>query len=355
MKQDKHPVEVAVRALDVGYFNTKYTLGRTLKGDSNPIQVAMFPSIAPALTATDMLGSKGAVEADVSIVRLNKVLYVVGPGAINFTSGSEPRTVERDYCRTDKYLALCLGAMDYMAAAANASLEFVIGTLVVGLPLNTYVKHSDNLAQKLSGEHLIEGKPGEVRRRITVRNVEVMVQPHGALVHFGCRRSAAALAGWNLVMDPGGGTLDWFMSNGEEPAFKRSGAYPKAMLHCAYAVADSISAEWRYQVPIMTIIDEALRARAPTFTVGTRTYEMADFRPAVDAVLREAVKVMTERTGPLDAVRRILLTGGGAGVLREFLARAMPELEAAIELEDEPVFSNVRGFHAAGEANAQGI
>src|SRR5690606_2737405 len=59
MKQDKHPVEVAVRALDVGYFNTKYTLGRALNGDSNPIQVAMFPSIAPALTATDMLGSKG--------------------------------------------------------------------------------------------------------------------------------------------------------------------------------------------------------------------------------------------------------------------------------------------------------
>lgn len=353
MKQDHPPVEVAVRALDVGYFNTKYTLGRALRGDQSPIQVSLFPSLAPALADTDMVGASSTAEANVCLVRVNGVAYAVGPGALTLTGGSEPRSIESNYCMTDKYHALTLGALDYMAAAAGASLEFVIGTLVVGLPLNTYLQFSDALAQRLTAEHIIESRLGKIRRRVTVKQVEVMVQPHGALVHFGCQRSAASLAGWNLVLDPGGGTLDWFMSNGEQPAWKRSGAYPKSMLHCAYAVADSINSGWRHQVEIVEAIDQALRTNSLTFAVGPHSFEVAKYRSAVDAVLGEAVRVMTARTGPLDAVRRILLTGGGAGVLREYLLRTMPELEPAMEVEEDAVYSNVRGFHAAGEIIAR--
>lgn len=343
MKQDMTVVSVGVRAIDLGYFNVKYTKGRKLVGDSSVIDVAMYPSLAPQAVHS------GLIEAasDVCIVNVKGVNYVVGPGARFHTSGSEPRPIDPNYCETDKYYALMLGAMHYMAEDAKAAQEFVIELLVVGLPLNAYHRHAARLAELARGEHRLGRGDTEVARRVTVNAVHVMVQPHGALCHFGAARSS--LDGWNLVIDPGGGTLDWFMANGQQPNWKRSGAYPKAMLQCAYAVADSIDANWRNQFEIVDAIDLALRTNAPTFVVGRREFELVKYKPAVDAVLQESVKAMLETTGPLDAMKRIVFTGGGAGVYREYLGRMMPGLEPAMEIDQDPVFSNARGFQTAGE------
>jgi plasmid segregation protein ParM len=85
------------------------------------------------------------------------------------------------------------------------------------------------------------------------------------------------------------------------------------------------------------------------FQIGAREFHMGDFRGSVDAVLEESVKHMIDKTGPLDAVGRILLTGGGAPVFHEFLLRRYPELARVIQIDADPVFSNVRGFQIAGE------
>lgn len=350
MKQDGNPALVGVRAVDVGYFNVKYTRGRKRVGDSSRIEVGLFPALAPQL-ALGHTGGTGLPAADVCAVTVGGVRYAVGTGAVYHTGPSEPRPIDPDYCATDKYHALTIGALHHMCIDTPPEQTMVLDLLVLGLPLNNYARHAATLAARMRGEHLLATGGAARSRRVVVKNVHVMVQPHGALCHFGAMR--ADLEGWTLVVDAGGGTLDWFLAQGQQPNWKRSGAYPKAMLHCAYAVADCIDAAWRHQYEVVEAIDRALRCRATRLRVGAREIALAAYRPAIDAVLQESVKAMLDATGPLNAVRRILLTGGGAGVYREYLARTMPMLAGALELDEDPVFSNVRGFQVCGEVLQQ--
>lgn len=329
-----------VRAIDVGYFNVKYTKGRKMVGDSNVIDVALFPSLAPTAAAATL--AVAGPKSDTCTVTVGGKNYVVGPGAKYHTSASEPRPIDPNYSETDKYHAMSLGALQYMAEDAGADREFEIDLLVLGLPLHNYQRHASNLAARMQSDHEVGA------RRVRVNKVHVMVQPHGALCHFGAVRDKP-MDGWNLVVDPGGGTLDWFMANGQQPNWARSGAYPKAMLQCAYAVADCIDLGWRNQYEIVDVIDHAIRTNAPGFTVGARDFELAPYRPVIHAVQEEALKSMLENTGPLDAVKRVLFTGGGAGVFRDCLKRLLPNLERVMEIDTDPVFSNVRGFQTTGE------
>lgn len=351
MKQDGKSAVVGVRAVDVGYFNVKYTRGRKRMGDSSRIEVGLFPALAPQLAASHACAPGEGAAPDTCTVTVGGVRYAVGAGAVYHTGPTEPRPIDPDYCATDKYHALTVGALHHMAPDAPAEQTTVVELLVLGLPLNNYARHAGRLAERMRGEHLLGTTGGTRTRRVVVRNVHVMVQPHGALCHFGAMR--AGLEGWTLVVDPGGGTLDWFLAHGQQPNWKRSGAYPKAMLQCAYAVADCIDPAWRHQYEVVEVIDRALRCGEARFRVGPREFPLASYRPAVDAVLQESVKAMLDATGPLDAVRCILLTGGGAGVYREYLARTMPALADALELDEDPIFSNVRGFQVCGEVLQQ--
>ena len=351
MKHEDKAAVLGVRAVDVGYFNVKYTRGRQRVGDSSRIEVGLFPALAPQLAVSHGMGPGGMPGPETCTVSVGGVRYAVGAGAVFHTGASEPRPVDPDYGATDKYHALTLGALHHVTLDAPPEQAAVIDLLVLGLPLNNYARHAAALAGRMRGEHLLGTGHAGGARRVVVRKVHVMVQPHGALCHFGAMR--ANLEGWTLVVDAGGGTLDWFLAQGQQPNWKRSGAYPRAMLHCAYAVADCIDPAWRHQYEVIEAIDRALRTGAARLRIGAREFPLAAYRPAVDAVLQESVKAMLETTGPLDAVRRILLTGGGAGVYHEYLARTLPGLSGALELDQDPIFSNVRGFQVCGEVLQQ--
>ena len=86
-----------------------------------------------------------------------------------------------------------------------------------------------------------------------------------------------------MVVDPGGGTLDWYLTERTTPYWERSGAYPKAMLACAYAVADRLDSGWRDQAAIVDRIDCAIREQLPSFKVQGEEIAMAEHRPAVVA------------------------------------------------------------------------
>lgn len=352
MNRDFPVVRVGVRAIDVGYYNLKYTGGRKMVGGVNTIPTSLFPSLAPRLTTKELMKDPGV---DACIVNVRGADYIVGPGAVNYTSASEQQAFDLEYSASDRYRALMAGALHYIAEDAGAGQECVIDRLVLGLPLNTYHKNVQTLVQRAVGEHVIRRPGSDQHRRVTVKDVHVMVQPHGALLEFGVAHPDVLKDNRStLVIDTGGGTLDWFSARGTAPNWARCGAHPKAMLHCAYAICDLINPRWRTQYEIVEIIDQALCNRAETFQVGPRQFHMRDYQGAVDSVLEESIKHMIDKTGPLDAVSRLLLTGGGAFVVKEFLLRQQPELNAIIHTESEPVFSNVRGFQVAGEVLERG-
>lgn len=348
--QDMKVKSIPACAIDVGYFNVKYTTGRRVDGGNSEIDCATFPALAPSVTANQLVHAEGAANATTCIVSVNSVDYVVGKGARSFMRGAEPRPVDPDYPVSGKYHALLLGAMNLIAESAGAGHELVIESLVLGLPLNTYAQYHKAVVDKAIGEHLIGRTGGAVKRRVTVEHAHVMVQPHGAMLNFGARRK---VQGATLVVDPGGGTLDWFLLDEEnEIAWSRSGAYSQAMIHVARAIAEEIKEGLHHQIGAMNAIDQALLSREATFMIGSRQYEIAKFRPLVDSVLEQSVKAMLDKTGPLDTVRRVLFTGGGAALFREYMERNFAEWKDAFEMDADPVFSNVRGFQMAAEALA---
>ena len=350
---NKDPVTtVGARAIDVGYFNVKYTLGRKATGDHSGVATGLFPALAPMLKTGSVRSLADAPAADGCMVSVGSIGYFVGAGAVHHGKGIEPRSIDADYSSSDKYLALLRGALFYMATDAAAGSALAIDYLVLGLPLTTYYSHHQQLLQRALGEHVVSRPGGEGECRVTVRDGRVIVQPAGALVNFGVRTGRMP-DGFCLVIDVGGGTLDWYVTSGLVPNLERSGAYPRAMLECAYAVADKINSRWRHQFAIVDRIDRAIRERAPSFTVQGTEHRLAEYGDVVDKVLEESVNQMLATVGALDDIDHVLLTGGGARVLGEHLLRRLPQLRPVIKLDPDPVYSNVRGFQVIAEHYAQ--
>jgi plasmid segregation protein ParM len=351
MQRDMKVVKVDARAIDVGYFNVKYTNGRKAYEGMNQISTHLFPSLAPRVATNRRMSDSTTLRADGCMVEVAGVTYFVGKDSVFQSTGKEPRSVLPNYSASDKYLALMRGALNYMAEDAAAEHELVIDHLVLGLPLNNFSEYRDALKERALGEHLIgQASGGGPFKRVTVNHVTVMVQPQGALLNFGAQNpQSGARKGWTLVVDAGGGTLDWFVSQGRVPNWARSGAYPKSMLACAYAVADQIDPDYKNQFEVIEIIDEAIRHRSESFKLAGDEYQMSQFQSSIDAVLRESVDAMLSTIESTAAVSTVLMTGGGAKVFQHFIAKHHPKLAKIMELDPDSVFSNVRGFQIAAE------
>lgn len=184
MNREPHITDLGTRAVDVGYFNVKYTLGRKLVDENWPIATGIFPSMAPRLATSGPGDALGTAKLDGFVVDVDGVNYFVGRDFSYNSTGVEPRPIADDYCSTAKYLAQLRGALQYMAQDANAGSEVLVRHLVVALPLNTFAKYKSMLAARVKGEHVVTMAAGAMRR-ITVERVSVIVQPHGALLNFG--------------------------------------------------------------------------------------------------------------------------------------------------------------------------
>lgn len=348
MKRDQSPRDLGPRAVDVGHYNVKFTQGRKRVGDLTPIACALFPAVTPRVNSAEFGSNPGESAYSGCIAEVDGVPYFVGEHAEYASTGVEPRTVSAEYSVSARYLALLRGALYYMAVDAGNATECVIPDLVVGLPLSTYKDHRESLKLRAEGVHQVKSPKGTLYT-VRVERAHVLIQPFGALLNFGNAHSNK-MNGWTLVVDPGGGTLDWFVSTKERSNFVRSGAFQKGMLACAYAVADHFGKPgWKDDLQVIQSIDSAIREGASNFVVGRTEYPAAEYAQVVDAVVEESIGKMLAKVGSTDAIERILVTGGGAPLFHRYLVKSRPELAEKMELDEDSVYSNVRGFHIYGE------
>lgn len=177
-----------------------------------------------------------------------------------------------------------------------------------------------------------------------------MVQPMGALYNYGLTHPDFNLSGWNLVIDVGGGTIDFLVARDKAPNYERSGAHPESMLACASAVAKMINPSLRGQYSIIQEIDTAIRERKETIRISGVEYAMSDFSGAISDVLRGGYDAMLDTIGALEDFHSILVCGGGGGaVFYDFLREHHPELRPRLRIDAGAAFSNVRGFQIVAE------
>ena len=326
-----------VRAIDVGYGNTKHTMFHEAGQD---IACAVFPSIAPqASTGPDLSG--GVFQRrNTFVVEVGNVRYEVGKDARVAQDASYGRILDSAYSLTDTYLALVRGAIAYMGVPH-------IDLLMLGLPVNTYEQHHEALAARIRGEHLVPDGDGKTTL-VQVREVRVLPQPIGGFFDHSIRHQlyGKMKSQMNLLIDPGYYTLDWVVAQGVKMLNSRSGAHSGGMSAILSAMGEAISRKLGTQLSDYSGIDDALRSGTNPRFYG-KEFDLAEFVEIGKAKARQFVAVLANKVGNGVDIDNIILVGGGARFFLEVIQEKYPSHQ--IVIAEDPVFANVRGFQFAGE------
>lgn len=324
-----------IKAIDVGYGNTKFT---TMVAGSD-IVCGQFPSIAPQVNFGSDMSMELLQKRSTVIVHVNGVNYEVGRDAHLAVGATHGRVLDPDFATTDVHMALIRGALYNMGAPE-------IDLLVLGLPVNTHSKYSEELAARVVGEHPVPFK-GDANARCLVRNVRVLPQPIGAFYDYTTRTGTySKMRGeMNLLVDVGYFTLDWVVAVGAKVNSARTSATNGGMSAVLRAMADSIGKNLNEKINDTSSIDTALsEGRNPVFY--GEEYDLTDAIRIGRAKADQFINTLATTVGDSYDIANIIMTGGGASFFLPSLQAKFPKHK--IITTPEPVFANVRGFYRAG-------
>ena len=237
-------MEMIVRAVDVGFGNTKYVTGRA--GDE--IRCACFPSVAYP-SARDLSTVPAAERRKTVAVPIDGLFYEVGP-EVNLAADTFRATQLHDrYTETPEYAALLRGALGMMKVGT-------IDLLVVGLPVAALAAKKAALEKAMTGKHEVGGG-----RTVTVRKALAIAQPQGALVYYALlhQKMKAIEHEQSLIIDPGARTFDWLVAKGMRLVQKKSHSINRGMSDVLQAIANEISADIGTPYRDFDAIDISLR------------------------------------------------------------------------------------------------
>ena len=219
-------METIVRAIDVGFGNTKYVAACA----DGEIHCASFPSIAyPSLR--DLSTGPAAERRKTVAVPINGLFYEVGP-EVHLAADTFRATQLHDrYTETPEYAALARGALSLMKVDT-------IDLLVVGLPVATLTAKKAALEKAMTGKHEVGGG-----RTVTVRKALAIAQPQGALVYYATAHQKLETIEneLSLIIDPGARTFDWLVARGMRFVQKKSHSLNRGMFDVLQAIATEIS------------------------------------------------------------------------------------------------------------------
>lgn len=344
--------------IDVGFFSTKYTTGKTVgaRSSSASIHTGVFPSI-PAKTE-NVTPYAGTGSLDGAAILVAGQTFFVGASAPTLV-GPEGmiRRGSEDYCKTPGYEALFKGALWHIARHHDVRKTLVIENLVVGLPLSTLKTHTAYLKGASAGIHHLPSplNPNQIIT-VDVKNVFVAPQPQGSVINFMNSQGANKIKADHvvLVLDMGGGTFDWYVCSGMlEPRYKLCGATNTGTLSCTTEICRSIRPSLATNPIALERVDNAIRTNAESFELGGQKYDMADFWPMVISHVQSSFDEMRAAVGDLFVVDHIILSGGGANVLKMALETKYSDISSRIHIDSDHVFGNVKGFHQIAEAYSE--
>ena len=326
-----------VRAIDVGFGQTKFTLGRA-EGSAAELRCASFPSLAYTSMKDPGAGSAGSAGDRRKTVALpiEGTYYEVGPEVQLAADNYRATQLHDQYLGTPEYLALARGAMSFMKVAE-------IDLLVVGLPVSMFQARRAQLERLMTGTHDL-GRG----RSVTVRRAVALAQPQGALVFYtaACHKGKTIGQEQSLVIDPGSRTFDWLFSRGMRLVLKVSNSVNRGMSDILKTVAQEIGSDIGRPYHDLPAIDAALRTGKPLL-IYQRPYDLTPILPTVRTVARAAVSSMMEWITEDYSIQNIILVGGGAFMFKDAVRAAFPN--HVVQSLRDPMYANVKGFQIAGE------
>jgi plasmid segregation protein ParM len=328
-------MEYIVRAVDVGFGNTKY-VSHLVGGE---IRCANFPSLAyPSMREPS--AQPGFERRKTASIPIDGLFYEVGP-EVELAAGAFRATQMHDrYIETPEYLALLRGALAMMKLP-------VIDLLVVGLPVSSFVAKKSALEKRMTGVHEIgQGKT------VTVKKALAVAQPQGALVDFAVQhqKTSTIERELSLIVDPGSRTFDWLVARGMRLVQNKSFSANRGVSDMLLAIADEIGTDIGAPYSDIDAIDRALRTgKKPV--IFQKPYDLSRAMPIVHSIAQQAVASMMRWVGnDAHGFQNIILVGGGAYLFKKAVKEAFPN-HRILEVKD-PMHANVRGFQIAGMNHA---
>jgi plasmid segregation protein ParM len=323
-------METIIRAVDVGFGNTKYVASCA----SDEIRCAIFPSIAYP-SARDLSAVPAAERRKTVAVPIDGLFYEVGP-EVNLAADTFRATQMHDrYIETPEYAALLRGALSMMKVPS-------IDLLVVGLPVAAFAAKRGALEKAMTGKHEVgHGKS------VTVRKALAIAQPHGALVYYASlhQKLQSIETEQSLVIDPGARTFDWLVTRGMRLVQKKSHSVNRGMFDILQAIATEISEDIGTPYRDFDAIDAALRT-GKNPVIFQKPYDIARLMPIARTIAQQAVSSMMQWIDASYNFQNIILVGGGAFLFKKVVKEAFPRHKIH-EIKD-PIFANVKGFQIAG-------
>lgn len=326
-----------IRALDVGFGNTKFTLGR----NGGDINCRMFPSLVPE-------PAEGTAGAEVLNGRRNTVLvkvgnstFEVGPDVERVIGTRDGRSLHRDFAMTDEYMALSHGAMTYMGVEH-------IDMLVVGLPVNASKERYREVEERLKGAH----KMGN-GRIVNVERVAAVAQPMGGFLDYAAKHNMMReiQEETSLLVDVGFFTLDWVVTRGPETIAGRSGGYDAGVSEILKRVNNAIKKDLQCDDISINRLDKGLRDG--TIKLYGETYEMERWLGEGGGAINEGMNALQAKVGANDDIDNIFVCGGGGSAYISEIRKRFPRHR--VQMVEDPVFANVRGFQIIGEIKWKAI
>lgn len=325
-----------VRAIDVGYGNTKFVVGRT----AGEIRCAMFPSVSSASLGNPCRNTLGERRRTI-VVPVNGMYHEVGPDALAARDHFRPTHMHDGYTDSPAYRA-------FVCAAMNSMKVDEIDALVLGLPVATFLQKKAALERAWSAEFDVGDG-----RKVRIRKTIVLAQPMGALAYYAhaSGKLERLAKEQSLVIDPGARTFDWLVTRGMTLVQNRSSSVNRGVFDIAKAITKEIARELGTDYRDYEAVDEALRTKKP-LTLYQKPYELGKFARLIGEIANEAVSSMLGEIGDPAALQNIVLVGGGADLFGKAVRKAFPKHR--VDEVKEPIFANVRGFQLAGEHFAAG-
>jgi plasmid segregation protein ParM len=326
-----------VRAIDLGYGNVKYTR----RHPSGALEPAEFPALAvPAFSGHFTLKGDAIGNTDTVAVTVNDRLFHVGPESAARLEGTGERDLHASYARSDRYTALMLGALAYIA-------EPVIDQLVLGLPISTYDKEEERLVDVWSRKHAVPIPSRKGVRSVEIKRVTVVPQPIGAYMTALNEGCVTAAGGHALLIDPGYFTIDWVVVSPKMAMVpSRSGALQGGVSILLKTLADSLNQKLHSPIQNFAALETALRFGQPALLMGKHIPlepHMEDVRSKVESFVGD----LSARLGELSDIGHIVVCGGGAKLFQPALQARFADHQIAVL--DHPEYANLRGFQAIGQ------
>lgn len=330
-------------AIDLGFFSTKLAVP-VLDSASSRVVTAQFPSLAPV--AGLQVDLPAMARPDGCVVKVDEIPHFVGEGSYHLlTSSSLTRSATPNYSNTPEYKALFLGALWHAVRLLKLGDRPVkIERLTVGLPVSAMRTHSQSLEALCTGTHQIPGvaDPG-TDFKVTIGKVHVLSQPQGAMLSV-LVDTPELQDETVLVADMGGGTFDWFLAEKMVAKVNRSGSHNEGMLNAALEVCNRIAPELSGNPDVIQRIDDSLRNGSATVKLGGQLVDLSSSLSFADKVISSGLRAMERKVGEMRSIDRVLVTGGGAAMVSRVWPSVFPGSSAVVEVCEEPVYSNVRGF-----------